>query len=240
VVVKENLFRRLAPSLLLSILGGVLLHAIDRPAQLISNDAGNAPTISNTPTIESTPNNTNPNDAGNIPAPTSSKAPTQTPSPSTSSPNKIDPTPKPTKSKPKFTGSKEPKPNNNTATNPPTNLPTNKPTPNTTTNPAAFSGTVSGNSSNARNFGRLTTTVTFKDGKIENVSAIQSPSSWSQNSLPTLLDYVNTNKITLEQVKQIPSEKLPCSIYNSCRSEASYTANAFWISLKSAIEKAGL
>lgn len=220
---KENLYRRLAPSLLLSILGGVLLHAIDRPAQLISNDAGNPPTVSNTPTIESTPNNTNPNDAGNIPAPTSSPAPTQTPSPSTSSPNKIDPTPKPTKSKPTFTGSKEPKPNNNTATN-----------------PTAFSGTISGNSSNARNFGRLTTTVTFKDGKIENVSAIQFPSSWSQNSLPTLLDYVNTNKITLEQVKQIPSEKLPCSISNSCRSEASYTANAFWISLKSAIEKAGL
>ena len=118
------------------------------------------------------------------------------------------------------------------------------PTPaKTTAAPAAtggYSGTVSGASFQARNYGTLSATVTFKDGKIENVSASQSPSSWSQNSLSALIPYVSSGKITVDQIKQYAAEQLPCAIGNSCRSQASFSATAFWASVKSAISKAGL
>ena len=118
------------------------------------------------------------------------------------------------------------------------------PTPaKTTAAPAAtggYSGTVSGASFQARNYGTLSATVTFKDGKIENVSASQSPSSWSQNSLSALIPYASSGKITVYQIKQYAAEQLPCAIGNSCRSQASFSATAFWQSVKSAISKAGL
>jgi hypothetical protein len=118
------------------------------------------------------------------------------------------------------------------------------PTPTkTTAAPAAtggYSGTVTGASYQARNYGTLSATVTFKDGKIASVSASQSPSSWSQNSLSALIPYVSSGKITIEQIKQYAAEQLPCAISNSCQSQASFSATAFWSSVKSAISKAGL
>jgi len=121
------------------------------------------------------------------------------------------------------------------------------PTPTATKTTAApapatggYSGTVTGASFNARNYGTLSATVTFSNGKISNVSASQSPRSWSQNSLSALLPFVNGGKITVEQVKQYAASQLPCGTSNSCRSQASFTADAFWSSVKSAISKAGL
>jgi hypothetical protein len=121
------------------------------------------------------------------------------------------------------------------------------PTPSATHTTAApapatsgYSGTVTGASFNARNYGTLSATVTFSNGKITNVSASQSPRSWSQNSLSVLLPFVNGGKITVEQVKTYAAEQLPCAISNSCRSQASFTATAFWSSVKSAITKAGM
>lgn len=105
---------------------------------------------------------------------------------------------------------------------------------------SGYSGTVTGATFAARNYGNLSATVTFSNGQISKVSASQSPSSWSQNSLPTLIPYATSGKITVEQIKSYAAEALPCAISNSCRSQASYTATAFWVSLKSAITKAGL
>ncbi len=115
-------------------------------------------------------------------------------------------------------------------------------TPVAPTPPAAlgFSGTVNGASFSARNYGTVSVSATFADGKIASVSASQMPRSWSQQSLSVLLPYVNGGSITIEQVKQYSSAQLPCSTSNSCNSRASYTADAFWASLKSAITKAGL
>ena len=112
----------------------------------------------------------------------------------------------------------------------------------TTAAPATsgYSGTVTGASFAARNYGTLSATVTFSNGQISHVSASQSPSSWSQNVLPTLTPYVSSGKITVEQIKSYAAEQLPCAISNSCRSQASFTATAFWSSVKSAITKAGL
>jgi hypothetical protein len=106
--------------------------------------------------------------------------------------------------------------------------------------PGGFSGTVTGASFSARNYGTLSATVTFSNGKITNVVASQSPRSWSDNSLSTLIPFVNNNKITVEQIKQNPAAQLPCGLQNSCRSQASYTAGAFWSSVQSAISKANL
>jgi hypothetical protein len=117
------------------------------------------------------------------------------------------------------------------------------PTPaKTTAAPAAsgYSGTITGASYQARNYGNLTAVVTFTNGEISHVSASQSPSSWSQNSLPTLIPYASSGKITVAQIKSYAAEQLPCAISNSCRSQASFTATAFWESVKSAISKAGL
>ncbi len=108
--------------------------------------------------------------------------------------------------------------------------------------PAAtgFSGTVNGTSFSARNYGTVSVSATFANGKIASVSASQMPRSWSQQSLSVIIPYVNGGSITIEQVKQYSSAQLPCSTSNSCNSRASYTADAFWASLKSAIDKAGL
>lgn len=113
-------------------------------------------------------------------------------------------------------------------------------TPTTAAAPAGFSGTVNGDAFNARNYGIVSVSATFADGKIASVSASQSPRSWSQQSLNVLIPYVNGGSITVEQVKQYSSAQLPCSRSNSCNSQASYTAEAFWSSLKTAITKAGL
>jgi len=106
--------------------------------------------------------------------------------------------------------------------------------------PSGYSGTITGSSVAARNYGNLTAVVTFTNGEISHVSASQSPSSWSQNSLPTLIPYASSGKITVAQIKSYAAEQLPCAISNSCRSQASFTATAFWTSIKSAISKAGL
>ena len=105
---------------------------------------------------------------------------------------------------------------------------------------SGFSGTVNGASFSARNYGTVSVSATFANGKIASVSASQRPRSWSQQSLTVLIPYVNAGSITVEQVKQFSAASLPCTRSNSCNSRASYTAEAFWNSLKSAITKAGL
>jgi Zn-dependent alcohol dehydrogenase len=105
---------------------------------------------------------------------------------------------------------------------------------------SGFSGTVNGASYSARNYGTVSVSATFANGKIASVSASQSPRSWSDQAFTVLVPWVNAGSITIEQVKQYSAAELPCARSNSCNSRASYTAEAFWSSLKSAITKAGL
>jgi hypothetical protein len=114
------------------------------------------------------------------------------------------------------------------------------PTPSQRAVSTGFSGTINGDSFNARSYGTVSASVTFADGKFKSVSASQSPRSWSQQSLTVLIPYVNAGSITVEQVKAHSAASLPCTRSNSCNSQASYTAEAFWASLKTAITKAGL
>ena len=161
------------------------------------------------------------------PAATAATTPAATPTKSSTA------TSKPTPTKPAATPTKS-----STATSKP--AATAAATPTTAATPTGFSGTVNGDAFNARNYGTVSVSATFANGKIASVSASQSPRSWSQQSLSVLLPYVNGGSITVEQVKQYSSAQLPCSRSNSCNSQASYTAEAFWNSLKSAITKAGL
>jgi hypothetical protein len=103
-----------------------------------------------------------------------------------------------------------------------------------------FSGTVNGAAYSARDYGTVSVSATFSNGKISSVSASQSPRSWSDQAFTVLVPWVNAGSITVEQVKQYSAAELPCTRSNSCNSRASYTAEAFWSSLKSAITKAGL
>jgi len=123
--------------------------------------------------------------------------------------------------------------------------PTASATATATPTPAApatsgFSGTVNGVSYSARNYGTVSVSATFANGKIASVSASQSPRSWSEQAFTVLVPWVNAGSITIEQDKQYSAAELPCARSNSCNSRASYTAEAFWNSLKSAITKAGL
>jgi hypothetical protein len=127
-----------------------------------------------------------------------------------------------------------------TATAAATATPTQSAVPVAPVAPTGFSGTVNGDAFNARNYGTVSVSATFADGKIKSVSASQSPRSWSQQSLTVLIPYVNAGSITVEQVKAHSAASLPCTRSNSCNSQASYTAEAFWASLKTAITKAGL
>ena len=103
---------------------------------------------------------------------------------------------------------------------------------------SGVSGTFTGSSFRAEKYGSVTVVATFSNGAITNVSASQSPSSWSQYSLSALVPYVNSGKITVEQIKANEASMLPCAIANSCNSRASWTAMAFWQSLQSAVSKA--
>jgi hypothetical protein len=159
---------------------------------------------------------------------------TQTTAPiATQSATNVAPTPVATKA----VGTKKPTATANPAT---TQSATPSAAPTVATPSGGYSGTVTGASFSARNYGALSATVTFRNGSITNVSASQSPRSWSQNSLSAIIPFVNSGKITVEQVKQYSAASLPCGTSNSCRSQASYTADAFWSSVKSAISKAGL
>ena len=127
-----------------------------------------------------------------------------------------------------------------TATAKPTATATSAATPTAAATSTGFSGTVNGDAFSARNYGTVSVSATFTNGKISSVSASQSPRSWSQQSLTVLIPYVNAGSITVEQVKAHSAASLPCTRSNSCNSQASYTAEAFWNSLKTAITKAGL
>lgn len=131
------------------------------------------------------------------------------------------------------------------ATQPATQTPTPTPTKTTATpTPVAsgVSGTFTGGtydaSENGRLWGRVTVTVTLKDGEISNVSATQNPSSHSYNAFSYLNPAVLTQKLSVKTVMSIT----PASLVSQIRgyTGASYSSFAYWQSLQSALSKAGL
>ncbi len=113
-------------------------------------------------------------------------------------------------------------------------MPTQTPTKAPTTGSVTVTGDSFAASERGRNWGNVKVKVTFKDGAITAITGMQSPISRGQWAFDQLDPYVSGQKITIEQIKSKDSSALPYV------SGVSYTAIAYWDSLKSAINKAGL
>jgi len=113
-------------------------------------------------------------------------------------------------------------------------MPTQTPTKAPTTGSVTVTGDSFAASERGRNWGNVKVKVTFKDGAITSITGMQSPVSRGQWAFDQLDPYVAGQKITIEQIKSKDSSALPYV------SGVSYTAIAYWDSLKSAINKAGL
>lgn len=163
-------------------------------------------------------------DQGGTPAPKKSTTPTAA---ATSQPT-------PTKSNnPKATQSAPTTNNQSTPTPDPT------PTPSLTPKPqGAAVKTVTGDPFQAdeggRSWGTVRVKVTFTDGVISTITGMQSPTSRGQMAFDRLDPYVQDQKITIATVKSKSANALPYV------SGASYSCIAYWDSLKTAIQKAGL
>ncbi len=139
---------------------------------------------------------------------------------------------------PEATASPTPESSSQVSPNPAPSAAVPMPTQAPTKAPATGSVTVTGDSFAAsergRNWGNVKVKVTFKDGAITEITGMQSPISRGQWAFDQLDPYVAGQKITVEQIKSKDSSALPYV------SGVSYTAIAYWDSLKSAINKAGL
>ena len=161
-------------------------------------------------------------DQGSAPAPAKSTTPTSAATPQ----------PTPTKSS-------NPKPSQSAPATNNQSTPTPDPTPTPTPKPqSAAVKTVTGDPFQAdegrRSWGTVRVKVTFTDGVISSITGMQSPTSRGQMAFDRLDPYVEAQKITIAAIKSKSSNALPYV------SGASYTCIAYWDSLKTAIEKAGL
>jgi len=161
-------------------------------------------------------------DQGSAPAPKKSTTPNAAATPQ----------PTPTKSSNPKPSQSAPATNNQTT-------PTPDPTPTQTPKPqSAAVKTVTGDPFQAdegrRSWGTVRVKVTFTDGVISSITGMQSPTSRGQMAFDRLDPYVEAQKITIATVKSKSANALPYV------SGASYTCIAYWDSLKTAIEKAGL
>ena len=167
-----------------------------------------------------------------------------TPAPvaSTSAPTKSATAPTPTKSattKP----STKPTPQATKSTPTPqathTQTPTPTPTPTQTqAQSAGVSGTFTGStfpaSEYGRNWGNVHVTVTLKDGKITSINGAQSPASRGYMAFNQIDPYVAAQKISIATIKSTAASALPFV------SGASYSSVAYWQSLKTALQQAGI
>ena len=209
-------------------LGAVLAITPPQFTQSASVDLG---------TSGSTPVPTNQSVATNTPAPSSSTTTKKNSKPSSTTSTKASPT---KSSQTQATSNSNNNSTNQTQSSAPSQTPT--PTPSKSEAPQTSngnSGNFTGGTYDASRYGRVTVSITIKNGQITQSSGTQSPSSWSQNVIPTLDSWIPQGKITISQILSYSASDLPCAIANSCRSRASYTATAYWSSVQSALKKAG-
>ena len=207
-------------------LGAVM--AITPPTFGTSNSAGaalGAPTPGASSTTASTP----------TPA-----ASTPTPTPSASTPT---PTPSATKAAASATKKATPKASKKATPTPSatkTTPATPTPTPTKTSAPASSgaSGTFTGATYQANEYGRIwgnvSVTVTLKNGVISSSVGSQNPSSRGYFAFNQIDPYVSGQKITIATIKSTAATALPYV------SGATYSSIAYWESLKSALSKAGI
>jgi len=208
-------------------LGGLGAVLAVTPPQFTQNAAVDLGSTGSTPTQSSEPVAST--------SPSASASTQTTKKPQTKSQSSAKATPSKT-SQPQATS------NSNTQTQSPTPTQTPTPTPSKSEAPqtsSGNSGTFTGGTYDANRYGRVSVTITVKNGQITQSNGSQSPSSWSQNVIPTLDNWIPQGKITISQIMSYSASDLPCAVANSCRSRASYTATAYWNSVQSALKKAG-
>lgn len=103
-----------------------------------------------------------------------------------------------------------------------------------TSGSVTVTGDTFGANEGGRNWGNVTVKVTFVDGVISSITGRQSPSSRGQWAFDQLDPYVSGQKISVAAIKSKSANSLPYV------SGVSYSSMAYWESLKSAINKAGL
>ena len=115
------------------------------------------------------------------------------------------------------------------------------PTPTKSTPPPASSGasgTFTGSAFDANERGRIwgsvTVTITIKNGVITASKGVQRPSSRGQYAFDQIDPYVATQQITIAAIKSKASSALPYV------GGATYSSQAYWDSLKSALSQAGI
>ncbi len=195
--------------------------------------------------------------AGGTTTPTQTPAtqtPTAAPTPAQSTAAATPPAPTKTtkatkKATPKATAkaTKKPKPTKTTAGGTATTpAPTQTtaapaPTPTKTTPPPAssgVSGTFTGSAFDANERGRIwgsvTVTITVKNGVITASRGVQRPSSRGQYAFDQIDPYVATQQITIATIKSKAASALPYV------GGATYSSQAYWDSLKSALSQAGI
>ena len=210
-------------------LGGLGAVLAVTPPQFTQNAAVDLGSTGSTPTQSSEPiASTPPSASASASAQTTKKSQTTSQSSAKATPSKT--------SQPQATSNSNAQSQSPTPTQTPTPTPSKSEAPQTS---SGNSGTFTGGTYDANRYGRVSVTITVKNGQITQSNGSQSPSSWSQNVIPTLDNWIPQGKITISQIMSYSASDLPCSIANSCRSRASYTANAYWSSVQSALKKAG-
>ena len=208
-------------------LGGLGAVLAVTPPQFTQNAAvdlgstGSTPTQSNEPIASTSP-------SASASAQTTKKSQTTFQSSAKATPSKT--------SQPQATSNSNAQSQSPSPTQTPTPTPSKSEAPQTS---SGNSGTFTGGTYDANRYGRVSVTITVKNGQITQSNGSQSPSSWSQNVIPTLDNWIPQGKITISQIMSYSASDLPCAVANSCRSRASYTATAYWSSVQSALKKAG-
>ena len=208
-------------------LGGLGAVLAVTPPQFTQNAAVDLGSTGSTPTQSSEPVAST--------SPSASASTQTTKKPQTTSQSSAKATPSKT-SQPQATSNSNAQSQSPTPTQTPTPTPSKSEAPQTS---SGNSGTFTGGTYDANRYGRVSVTITVKNGQITQSNGSQSPSSWSQNVIPTLDNWIPQGKITISQIMSYSASDLPCAVANSCRSRASYTATAYWNSVQSALKKAG-
>ena len=211
------------------------VFAITPPQFSSNNSTGSALGGSTTPSTPA-PTPSTPAPVASTPTPTPSATKTATaPAPTKSATTKA--TPKATtKATPKATQHAEPTP---TPSATQTQAPAPAPTPaQTQAQATGVSGTFTGNtfpaSEYGRNWGDVRVTVTLKNGKISSINGQQSPASRGYMAFNQIDPYVAAQKVTIATIKSTSASALPYV------SGATYSSMAYWQSLKSALQQAGI
>jgi len=173
------------------------------------------------------------NTTPSTPAPSATTpAPAPTPSATPPAPTKS----ATTKATPKATQHAAPTP---TPSATQTQAPAPAPTPTQTQAQATgVSGTFTGNtfpaSEYGRNWGNVHVTVTLKNDKIVSITGSQSPTSRGYMAFNQIDPYVAAQKVTIATIKSTSASALPYV------SGATYSSMAYWQSLKTALQQAGI